>query len=423
MRKSTIYAAFAVGLGLVLWLAAARARAGAGDANAPAAPPTATQSGPAATSAAEIAPLIERLGAKQWNVRDDAQKRLIEIGWDALAALRKARDSKDMEVAARADVAIKEIERQMAARRAALRGKMDEGYFSVSKENYLKLLALPEPPLRDCYAADYVFLIKKDWPAQATALEAAGATLQRLMATPVEQFVKATDDLPPGGLHQLSQPWQTPGSHVYVKGFDGTGRLCQGTVKDWLPHLAEAQQALKRDCAGVYWELGRLYRNELKQPKDALRAFQCAAAQQPFCAEPLETLMPKCWPVFKTGGEALWPTTGRMGASQTDWHTRDALNDLADMQEKAGDIKGALDTRIRFMLAVRMEEGRWNNHHKGPQHVWSLIKQLPPASPLPPLPVADAPKTARDFLARFPSDDNWAAALAKPAAPADPPAK
>ena len=52
---------------------------------------------PKQAPAAEIASLVEQLGAKQWNDRDGAQKRLIEIGWEALAALRKAADAKDKE--------------------------------------------------------------------------------------------------------------------------------------------------------------------------------------------------------------------------------------------------------------------------------------------------------------------------------------
>ena len=182
---------------------------------------------------------------------------------------------------------------------------MDGGHFSVSKANYLALLALPEPPLRDCYPATFVFRQQEDWPALAKALEAAGETLQRVMAAPAEEFVKAmTDPLPEDG-PAVGQP------HVYVQDdFSGIWRLKQGTVGDWLPVLKTAQQSLKRDCAGIYLELGGLYANKLQQPKNALHAYRQAVAQQPFCAEPLDTLVPKVWPTPKVKRDVLWANRG-----------------------------------------------------------------------------------------------------------------
>ncbi len=335
--------------------------------------------------------LVAQLGSKSWAKRDAAQQRLIKIGWDSLPALRKAQGSKDLEVAQRASFAAEEIERQMEARRTKLRGEMGEGYFRVSKENYLALLALPDPPLRDCYPATFVFRHQKDWPALVTALEASGATLQRLMNTPVEQFVKATKDVSPargirgfGPVPQPPQLCQTPGSYVYVqKSLDGKWQLCQGTVKDWLPMLKKTQQSLKRDCAGVYWELGRLYQDRLKRPKDAAGAFEQAAAQPPIGAEPLNTLAPKVWPTVMVDGAMLMLTGRGMGPSRTMWSARDALNDLAGARLAAGDIEGALEARIRVMIAVRLLRG---NYRKEPEKVWGLARQLPADAELPPLP-------------------------------------
>lgn len=366
-----------------------------------------------ATSIAGIAALIKQLGNEEWNDRDDAQKQLIAIGWPALGALREARRNGDAELADRATRAIEEIYCGLEARRTELRGKTDEGYFSVSKANYLALLALPEPPLCDCFAATYVFRQQMDWPALATALEVAGESLRRVMAAPYKEFVRETTDRPPAnGLRAIPQPWQTHGSYVYVQaGFDGTWRLEQGTVKNWLPVLKETQQSMKRDCAGVYWELGGLYRDKLGRPEDALWAYRQALEQHPLYTEPLDTLVPKVWPKAKIDKEVLWPTSVSMGPSRTDWSTRDALTDLADAQEQTGDIRGALETRIRVMLAVRLEQRTWDNYRKEPHKVWVLVKTLPPQSPLPTLPAANGAKTAKDFLGRFASEEAWVAAL------------
>ena len=353
--------------------------------------------------AKRIAVLVRQLGNAVLRKREAAHKELIDIGWPALPALRQARQHKDPEVGFRARRAVEEIERRFEARRTKLRGSMGEGYFSVPKANYLALLALPEPPLRDCYPASFVFRHNKDWPALATAMEAAGGTLRRVMAAPPKQFVRARTGVPRPRVVQLPgarvvppprgwtgpvpPPWATADPYVYVQeGFDGVWHLRQGTVREWVPVLRKKQRSLRRDCAGVYWELGGLYRDTLKRPKDALRAYRHAIAQQPFCTEPLETLVPKVWPTLKIKRDILWPNQSRMGSSRTAWYTRDALTDMADLQEELGDLRGALETRIRAMIAVRLTGRTWANYRREPEKVWSVVRRLPPGTKLPPIP-------------------------------------
>jgi len=262
----------------------------------------------------------------------------------------------------------------MEARRTELRGKMDEGHFSVPKANYLALLALPEPPLRDCCPAMNVFRQQQDWPALATALEAAGATLRRVMAAPPEEFVKATDDPPEIREGEALKP--SAGPYVYVQAdLNGVWRHRNGAVGDYLPAIIEKQKSLRPECANVHLELARLCRDRLQKPKESLRAFEIAVQQQPFCTEPLETLVPKVWPTPKTKTDVLW-------ASTVAWDTRAALRELADIREQMGDLPGALDARIRGVLAARLSDGRWG----GEENVWSLVLRLPPGSPMPSIP-------------------------------------
>ena len=102
-----------------------------------------------------------------------------------------------------------------------------------------------------------------------------------------------------------------------------------------------------------------------------------------------------------------------MGPSRTAWYTLDALTDLAEVQENTGDLSGALETRIRVMLAVRLVKGTWVNHLRAPQKVWALVKKLPPQSPLPPLPGANGAKTTEEFLERCTSEEAWIAGVRK----------
>ena len=63
-----------------------------------------------ATDAKEIASLIARLGDPEFDVREAASRRLVQIGGAALAALRAAESSPDVEVRSRAAAAVRRIE-------------------------------------------------------------------------------------------------------------------------------------------------------------------------------------------------------------------------------------------------------------------------------------------------------------------------
>mgnify|MGYP002633564951 CR=1 FL=1 len=62
-----------------------------------------------AKQARQIADLVDQLGAEEYKVREQALKALIAVGPPALAALEKAKQSKDPEVAAAAAAALKAI--------------------------------------------------------------------------------------------------------------------------------------------------------------------------------------------------------------------------------------------------------------------------------------------------------------------------
>ena len=72
--------------------------------------PAATQPADAAATRAKIATLIKQLGAEKVAERDKAQKELVKIGLPAVVSLTAATRDKDPERAARAKVALREIE-------------------------------------------------------------------------------------------------------------------------------------------------------------------------------------------------------------------------------------------------------------------------------------------------------------------------
>lgn len=81
-----------------------------GKAPAKAEPKPETKPDPKAEAiAAEVAKLVKQLGDENWDLREAAQKRLAEIGKPAVAALREALGSKDMEVTIRAKTLLAEI--------------------------------------------------------------------------------------------------------------------------------------------------------------------------------------------------------------------------------------------------------------------------------------------------------------------------
>ena len=77
----------------------------------------------------EIESLIEQLGADDWNIREQATRKLIEIGRPAIAYLKKAQDSPDAEVRLRVNLILSQIGDLVAY------WKFDEGSGTVAHDS------------------------------------------------------------------------------------------------------------------------------------------------------------------------------------------------------------------------------------------------------------------------------------------------
>jgi hypothetical protein len=148
-----------------------------------------------------IGELIGRLGSTKYQERDGAQRDLVEMGWKAVPALREARQHKDPEVASRAGKALEDIFARIETRRDEARQAAEQAAegqdAAAARRAYLALLAVPETQLRDARAAIRLFEGRQDWPALATAYEAAAEAMWRVTHLPPEAFIRPAP--PPAG--------------------------------------------------------------------------------------------------------------------------------------------------------------------------------------------------------------------------------
>jgi hypothetical protein len=101
----------------------------------------------------DVKELIRRLGDDHWKVREEATRRLAELGEAALPALRKAMDSDDLEVSLRAKMIYDRGAELLRQRVRAERQKMHEAFAAADYATMIqlaqRLAASPEAELLD----------------------------------------------------------------------------------------------------------------------------------------------------------------------------------------------------------------------------------------------------------------------------------
>jgi hypothetical protein len=188
---------------------------------------------------------------------------------------------------------------------------------------------------------------------------------------------------------------------VQVK-LDGEWSNGKGTAENWVDWIRRRQNDLVMERLQILDKLGKLCMGQLDSPRRAVAAYQATGWGAPICTMPLEKLIPQMWPKRTVEGNEVialnWPAGGEQIRA-------DALSGLADAQMKAGDLRGAAETRTRAMLCMLIpERGDWNAHGCAQQAeaFWQIVRRLPPGAPLPPtlwLHVLDRDKPALDFPA------------------------
>lgn len=331
----------------------------------------------------EIARLIRELGDSRWKVRKAATQRLREIGRPAVTALRKAQEHKDPEIAYRARQAIKEINRRLEARRGELRQSAEEaakkGNYAKAKGDYLALLDLPEPPLRDCYSSVRLFEAHKDWVSLAVAYEVTAESMWRVIHMPAEAFVR-----PPAEEPGRAGVLERGGPYVQVQiNLDGVWGNGKGNAEHWIPWIQRKQKDLRLKRIGLLKKLGQMCLLRLSAPDRAVAAYEAAGRGIPLHTESLEKMIPQMWPKMRVKADKVL-ALDQAGAA----HIRiEVLDGLAEAQVAAGNLRGAAETRLRAMLAMLIgEKGDWNAHGASSQAeaFWKIVRRLPITEPLPP---------------------------------------
>ncbi|MHC4400452.1 MAG: carboxypeptidase regulatory-like domain-containing protein, partial [Planctomycetota bacterium] len=340
-----------------------------------------------------IIQLIEQLGDDRFPVREAALGELVRIGIPAVAALKAARTSPDLEVAARARRCLAEIDAEIEAKRAEHREKIDSKRAehrekaqaaaersdrAEATRRYRALLALPDPPLRDCRAACQFFETQRDWESLAVALEATAQEMKRVIGTPAKEFIRPAPPRDPaviGGAPIGRGPIvlvQTELDGVWVNG--------KGTADGWIDWLTRKQNRMKGDRLDLAVKLGRLYWDRLGRPEKAVAAFEDAMYDVKFFTEPIEKVIARDWPIRPGKHKEI---DGPAGSSYVN-----TLDELSEMQQRAGDLEGATETKTRQLLAhfILSWDHRQKVSNRSAFELASLLRRLPADAPLPPLP-------------------------------------
>jgi len=267
-------------------------------------------------------------------------------------------------------------------KRIALRQSVREAVFShhqrLARQQYLALLSLPDVELQDTVPAIEHFQWLSDWPALAQVYQIRAEAMWQVSHLPPEAFIRrpAPDR---AGLQA-----ERGGPYVWVQmDLDGQWSKGKGHESSWIDRIKRKQKDLVLERIDVLKKLGTLCMDQLRDPAQAVAAYEAAGRGVPICTDPLDTLIPRLWPVMRARAKHVL-ALDQAGAA----HIRlEALQGLAEAQVATGKLRQAADTHIRAMLAALVgADGDWNAH--GPaqeaESFWQCARLLPPDQPMPP---------------------------------------
>jgi hypothetical protein len=280
------------------------------------------------------------------------------------------RQQQDRALAARrqdAEAVTKEQERRTEARREALRAEIEQavkqGDQAAAGRHWGPLIALPDPPLRDCRQAIQHFENRQDWSSLATAYEVTATVMQALIVAPPERFTRPAPPTPPGQVER--------GPIVEVqRDLDGIWQQAKGPAEGWFDFVRRKQREMREERFKVLCQSAALYRDRLQTPEKAATVLRESLADIPFYTMPLEKLIADQWPVKK------WepPLSAELGVR------RPAATDLVKLLEQQGQFDAAIDIQSRVVLASYAPGGL---PYQDIEKLWTLLKKRPASSPLP----------------------------------------
>jgi hypothetical protein len=227
----------------------------------------------------------------------------------------------------------------------------------------LELIALTDPPLRDCRQAIQHFEQSQDWPSLATAGEVTAKVMQDIILAPPERFTRPGPPAPPGKIER--------GPIVEVQmDLDGVWQQAKGPAEGWFDRIRRKQQEIREERFKVLCQLAAVYRDRLNEPEKAATTLRESLADMPFYTMPLDKLTVDQWPATKS--DAL--LSAELGVR------RPAATDLVKLLEQRGQFDAAIDIQSRVILASYWPGGL---PYDDIEKLWALLKKRPAASPLP----------------------------------------
>lgn len=238
-----------------------------------------------------------------------------------------------------------------------------KGDQAAAANQWLKLIALPSPPLRDCRAAIASLRSAQDWRSLATACEVTARVMQKIIAAPPESFTRPAPEAPPGA--------RGSGATIEVQtALDGVWHRAKGPAEGWRGWIERKQQEMKEERFRVLCELAEIYRDRLNEPAKAVPVLRESLAGVSFFTVPLEKLIAREWPP----GERPVGESIELGVHLP------AARDLVTLLEGRGERDAAVELQGRVVLASYSWGGLPSREI---EKLWALLREYPARAPLP----------------------------------------
>ncbi len=303
-----------------------------------------------------VARLIEQLRHEQYEVRQAAEERLVELGPAALAARGRATKDPLPEVWHRAKRALKTITKPSATKRAAMRKQAEDsfkrGYFEQMLQHYGHLALLDDANYKDHLWLGHAQQLLDDWPASVKAYRQALRTLhkrhERLLTRQLDAEAKRVEGQRARGADAAAQKKRREQFELQIR-------------------RQKSHQVGQR--AMLLLLIGQIQREVLADPAAAARSFAEATRGVDGADSTIDDLV------------ARWENNADQPVKQTNramHYPLLALRELAETQARRGQIRDAIDTWSRHNLL-----GKINNADTVTEidYVGDLARRLTDASP------------------------------------------
>ncbi|MCE9528712.1 MAG: hypothetical protein K8R36_21920 [Planctomycetales bacterium] len=184
-----------------------------------------------------VAPLIQQLGNDDFKKREEAEERLVELGFPAIEALRAATKSDDSEVVFRAKRALKRITELSPAEQVELRSQGQAAFYAGDYEkmsrSYRRLFQAQNASIDDGRWLGHAYQLNSQWKEAASAYSAVIDRMDPLLDKGPEKDFPGSTTWPTGNGNAL----QERAAIILL-----TGRIQRYYLKD----TAAAEKTLQR---------------------------------------------------------------------------------------------------------------------------------------------------------------------------------